>query len=128
MQIDFASIIAITLLVAVILLALLGRRQQRHGVTGVDRALVKEHGRLKDRMTAVEAQLGGCATKGDFAVLSAKIDALEEHAASSGEINALEGKINVIGERVEGMKEMTSDTRDSVRVIERILMNGRLDR
>lgn len=135
MQIDFSSIVAITLLLAVIALAVMGRREQRRGAGGVDRALVKEHGKLKDRIAAVEAQVGGCATKSDFAVLNGKIDALEEHAASSGEINALEGKVNVVAERVEGLRGTIQDmrddgreTRESVKVIERLLMKGALDK
>jgi predicted nucleic acid-binding Zn-ribbon protein len=123
MQIDFASIVALTLLVAVVSMAWLNRRQS----PGVDRAIAQEMGKIKNRVAKVEAQLGGCATREDIAALTGKIEALEEYSASSGEIIALEGKINTLGERVEAVRETAKETRDAVKVIERLLMKGRLD-
>lgn len=121
MQLDLGSILALGLIAG---LFLLGWRANR--APGADRALLKEHSQLKGRISALEEGFKGCATRADVAALSGKIDALEEHTASSGEMNALEGKINVIGERVDGVKEMMHDTRESVKVIERLLMKGRL--
>lgn len=121
MQIDTASILALAIIVALIFLGWRGR-------TGGDRHILREHSKLKSRLTSVEEALKSCATKADIAAVSGKIDALEEYAASAGDINALEGKINVIGERVDGVKGVALDTRESVKVIERLLMKGALDR
>lgn len=124
MQIDVASILALGLLVALIFLAWRGSRQN----PAVDRALVNELGKVKNRVTKIEADMAGCATKVDIAALTGKIEALEEHAASAGDLLALQGQIHVIEERVAGVKETVDDVRDSVKVIERLLMSGRLDK
>lgn len=128
MQIEFSSIVAAVLLMTVITLALLSRRQQRMGTTGLDRALVKEHGKLKDRMAAVEAQLSSCATKADMAALSGKIDALEEHSASAGDINALEGKVNAALVKIEAVEKAADRTEAGVSRIEGYLMQRGIDR
>jgi predicted nucleic acid-binding Zn-ribbon protein len=124
MQIDFGSIVAVTLLIAVILLAWRKGGPQ----PDIDRALVRELGKVKNRIAKVEADLSGCATKLDIAALTGKVEGLEERAATAGDMLALEGKVNVIGERVAGMKEKVDDTHDSVKVIERMLMKGALDK
>ena len=130
MQIDISAIVAIALLLAVIFL---GWRSNR--APGLDHRLLKEHSHLKTRLTTVEEALKSCATRADVIALSGKIDALEEYAASAGDINALEGKVNVIGERVDGvrrsiieMREDGKETRESLKVIERLLMKGALDK
>lgn len=123
MQIDVASILALGLLLALVFLAWRGGGQS----PDVERALVAELGKVKNRMSKVESELGVCASKTDIAALSGKIEALEEYAASSGDMNALEGKVNVIAERVANTKEIALQTHESVKVIERLLMKGRLD-
>lgn len=117
MQIDIATTLALVLCLSVLLLGVRARRSP-----GVDRALLEDHSRLKTRVTTLEEGLKGCATRADMVALSGKIDALEEHAASAGDINALEGKVNVIGERVQGVKETVNEMRDSVKFIERVMM------
>lgn len=128
MQIDFGSIVALALLVAIVGLAFTGRRHGRHGFGVVDRALVQEHGRLKDRMAAVEAQMGGCATKSDIAALNGKIDALEESAASSGDIHALEGKVNVALSEIAAVAKAADRTEAGVQRIESFFIQKGMER
>jgi len=109
MQIDTASILAFVMLAALIIVAW---RSGKSPETG--RAMLKEHARLKSRLTSVEEALKGCATRSDVAALSGKIDALEEHAASAGDINALEGKINVCLTKIDAVEKAADRTESSV--------------
>lgn len=113
MHIDLPSILALGLMAVVIFLGWRNNRQPHSS-----HALIREHARLKSRLSAVEADLKGCATKSDVAALSGKIDALEEHAASSGELTALEGKINVALSKIDAVEKATDRTEEGIKRIE----------
>ncbi|MEO7691274.1 MAG: hypothetical protein ABIS51_18465 [Sphingomonas sp.] len=61
----------------------------RHG-----RGNPENTGHLGRRLREVETTLKGCATRGSLDLLAEQVRNLESHAASSGEVVALEGKIN----------------------------------
>jgi hypothetical protein len=118
MQLDVASILALGLLVALVFLAV----RSNKGSPQLDRALVREHAKLKNRIAKVEADLSGCATKVDIMALSGKIEALEEHAASAGDINALEGKVNVALAKIDAVEKSSDRTAKGVERIETFLI------
>lgn len=123
MHIDAASIVALCLIVAVLLLGWRGRQSP-----GGDRALLEDHSRLKSRVISLEESFKGCATKSDMAVLSAKMDALEEHAASAGDINALEGKVNTVMAKVEAVEKAADRTEQGVQRIENFFIQKGMER
>lgn len=60
---------------------------------------IGEHTR---RLGSVEEQLKGCATSAALGLLATEMRSLEERAASSGEVLALEGKMVAFDARVDG--------------------------
>ena len=109
-----------------------------------NRAVLGRVSRLTGRVEAIEQNLAHLCKREDLAAISGKIDVLEEHSASSGDINALEGKVNamdatvdgklavlegkvnVLGERIEGWGGATRRVEMMVQRIEGILVKRAL--
>lgn len=123
MLIDTGSILAFCALAALIFV---GWRSNRG--TGSDRALLKDHARLKSRLSSLEESFKGCATKADVVALAGKIDALEEHAASAGDINALEGKVNVALTEIAAVAKAADRTEAGVQRIEGFFIQKGIER
>ena len=58
----------------------------------------------------------------------AKMDALEEHAASAGDINALEGKVNTVMAKVEAVEKAADRTEQGVQRIENFFIQKGMER
>lgn len=97
--------------------------------TGTLARQLRSHGA---RIDGLQEGLKGCATRGALDLLAEQVRNLEAHAASSGEVLALERKItgmnDTLGERIAAVKDTGEDTRAGVRRIEAILMKGALDK
>ncbi len=123
MQVDTASILAFFALVALIFV---GWRANR--APGSDRAMLKQQARLSSRLAVLEEGFKGCATRSDMAALAVKIDSLEEHTASAGDINALEGKVNVLQAEVAANRQETGLTRRGVERLENFFIQKGIER
>ncbi|RYY25225.1 MAG: hypothetical protein EOP62_14280 [Sphingomonadales bacterium] len=66
-------------------------------------------GALDRRMQKVEQTLKGCATRGSLDLLAEQVRNLEAHAASSGEVAAIEGKINLARAEIQGVRDLMSE-------------------
>ncbi len=88
----------------------------------------QDTGTLGRRLVKVEESLKSCATRGSLDLLAEQVRNLEAHAASSAEVIAIEGKINMLAERVAAVKDVGDQTRGGVNRIEAILMKDALKR
>jgi len=129
------------LAIAGVIIGLVFLSVHRHGRSNPQGTgtLSRQIGKLFAEVSTLKSKLANTATKAELGILSGEVRSLEQMAASSGEVIALEGKINqlraelegraaAIAQKVEGLKDTGDHTREGVARIEAILMKGALDR
>lgn len=88
--------------------------------------LGKEIGKLSSDFKKLEERVGGCATTAALGLLASEVRSLEAGAASSGEMLALEGKINALAEKIDatvgGLRESSDRTWEAVDRMQRFFI------
>lgn len=127
--VDIASILVSLLIICVVLFAFWKHGRGNPESTGHLGRQMRKHG---ETIAALEERLQGCATRGAVDLLSEQVHNLKASAASSGEVVALESKINglssTLSARIDAVKDTAEDTRSGVRRIEAILMRDAISR
>lgn len=120
---DWLQVVIAGLIIAFVLYAIFWRGTQNPVGTG---ALQNQLNTIGAKLQSVSERIDGFCTTGDLEALKADIERIESGAASSKEIVALEGKINVLGERVDGWGGATRRVEGMVQRIEGILVKKAL--
>jgi outer membrane murein-binding lipoprotein Lpp len=117
--VDIASIAFCVLIIGLVLFAFYRHGRGNPETTG---AIARRQGAIEKAMAMLETSLEGCATRGALDLLAEQVRNLEAHAASSGEMNALEQKINgmdlTLNAKIDGVRHAADRTEAAVSRIE----------
>ncbi|MDF7776886.1 hypothetical protein P1X14_16635 [Sphingomonas sp. AOB5] len=123
MIVDWISLlVGLCIIAAVLWVYWNGRRD-----AGVADAPNRQIRKLFAEVKAIQKTLESTATADDLNLIRSEMKRVEGAAASSGEVLALEGKINVLRAEMQGAKELAGRTHDAVDRIERHLIRKAMD-
>lgn len=137
MSIDWASVAISLAIIALVLLV--HWRGQRVGIAGTQAGTgsARQINKLFAEVSSIKDRVEGLASRPELTLLASQLKALEQHAASSGEVYAVEGKINALRSQLEGniktlhaelqgVAKAADRTEDAVQRIEGILIKQAL--
>ena len=117
--VDIASIVFCLLIATAVLFAFYRHGRGNPETTG---AIARRQGRIEAEIAELSSSLRGCATRGALDLLAEQVRNLEAHSASSGEVVALELKINGLSEtlnaKIDGVRMAADRTEAAVSRIE----------
>ena len=120
---DWLQVVIAGLIIAFVLYAIFWRGTQNPVGTG---ALQKQLNTIGSELRALATRVDDFCSSAELEALRNDVERIEKAAASSAEMIALEGKINVLGERVEGWGGATRRVEGMVQRIEGILVKKAL--